>query len=504
MVKEIFLDQNQETSASLVSGDHFYYRYAYSRSADTIKSNSTGQDALTIREEGARLVFVLCDGVSQSFYGNLASRFLSEEMNLWLWQNSDHLFDQYEVGDTLSGFLNKLTENASRIVSNQSLPEDISPLLRTVLEKKRGLGSESTFVAGCLDADRQQALFAWMGDSRLRIWSVEGEINQNKFGIDTFKTQERWSTCKGLIGELHCNKLKLDQIHHVMVYSDGLARLDTKIRKNSPSNQTLSQLITESGRLAASDDISYLEIWQGLSPDLPKTAPKAPSLLRIKIQPQKNLFIATWKKVNRADGYEIAIQHLNGWKLFNTKDTVWETELNSLPNNTNAICVRSWCNGNISEWSRTQPVTIPGYPERNSLSFNLNSGSLDEKNPVIQKSENFKSCKTYFKSKSRRPWFLPVLVLIEVGLICLASIVFLVWTNKINFPESWMPVFLHFNQSEPVQTTEPGFQDHQDHQMPSSATIASDQPTQTGSEIPRQVTLTPTIQPVTPIFSPGP
>jgi len=70
----ITLSQERETQVTAQQRRAFGYRYAYSRSADSRVHQDQGEDYLAIHENSRRLVFALCDGVSQSFYGNLAAR----------------------------------------------------------------------------------------------------------------------------------------------------------------------------------------------------------------------------------------------------------------------------------------------------------------------------------------------------------------------------------------------------------------------------------------------
>ena len=81
----IILPQSTETNIARQKKGNFYYRYAYSRSSDTQKANDLGQDFLAFSSNKNRFAFALCDGVSQSFYGDLGARILGTKLLQSLW-----------------------------------------------------------------------------------------------------------------------------------------------------------------------------------------------------------------------------------------------------------------------------------------------------------------------------------------------------------------------------------------------------------------------------------
>lgn len=259
--------QQGETLLRIERRGAFIYRYAYARSADTRAASEVGQDYLTFRCNDGTFVFALCDGVGQSFYGDLAARFLGEALVEWLWNHLPTQAEAQALQEMFVAHLQALTTPATALVQAQSLPPDAPPIFREVLEHKRALGSESTFVCGRIDLPGQtftegRLVFAWMGDSRLRFWGPSGERTR-ELG-DTFHTAERWSSRRGLIGEVHLFITALESqggrtVQSVMVYSDGLAALDRF--SYPPSNAIVQDLIVRAGQAATSDDLSFLQVW---------------------------------------------------------------------------------------------------------------------------------------------------------------------------------------------------------------------------------------------------
>jgi len=269
---ELQLPQDRETPVQTVSRGAIVYRYGYARSAETRDAQQPGQDYVALRVNDQTLAFALCDGVGESFYGDLAARFLGNKLVDWLWEEAHLQQGRDSLRASLNQKLHEWTEPASELVQSQSIPLDIPTLQREALEKKRSLGSQSTFVCGRIDLAGEtyaegRAFFAWLGDSRLRIWGESGELTA-ELG-ETFDSGQRWVSSRGpLGGGPHVFLAPLRQgkqaLTALMAYSDGLAALDQA--KESPSNRALQELIDGSGEAATSDDISFLEAWLGRRP----------------------------------------------------------------------------------------------------------------------------------------------------------------------------------------------------------------------------------------------
>ena len=260
--------QDRETPVQAKRHAAFSWRYAYARSADTRKVGDPGQDYLTFRYNDQAFTFVLCDGVSQSFFGDLAARFLGDNLMGWLWDNLPPSEDELGIRTAFAANLRTLAAQSEDLVKNHPLPEGIPQMLREVLEQKRVIGSETTFACGRVDLPgddypQGRVILAWMGDSRLRLWGPNGERTA-ELG-KTFITEQRWSTYHGPVkGEPNLLVAPIlnggqHQIVQLMAYSDGLSSVDQY--KQSPSNKELNGLISSSAETAVSDDISFLELW---------------------------------------------------------------------------------------------------------------------------------------------------------------------------------------------------------------------------------------------------
>jgi hypothetical protein len=250
----IRIAQEHETLVTTLERPGYRCRYAYARSADSQAADDVGQDRLVLQVADRCLHFALCDGVSQSFMGDLAARLLADALIDWLEEArcSDGEALQASLNDRLTALVAEVQPHVNDFV----LPEDLAPLIHDVLLQKQALGSESTFIAGVLDLDQRRLILAWMGDSRIRIWGREEE-RTDQLGA-TFHTAERWSSHRGPVGTPHTISLSLAGITRLLLYSDGLAVLDQ--HKAVLSNDNLAALITTTGEAPNSDDVSILEV----------------------------------------------------------------------------------------------------------------------------------------------------------------------------------------------------------------------------------------------------
>ncbi len=360
----IRIDQARETPVTARQRARFGYRYAYARSADSRAHDDPGQDYLALREDGVRLVFALCDGVSQSFYGDLAARLLGDALVDYLWEK--HSADPEAFREDLAAFLDGLVETASAQVAAHPLPEDLPPMVRQVLEEKRALGSETTFVAGRLDTDAGSLMLAWMGDSRLRLWGPDGEFTA-RLG-DTFHTQERWSTRRGRVGELHTLSVPLRELRYAIVYSDGLARLDQVMRRHF-RDASIQAVIDDALLRPESDDITFLEIWLG--DGRPAERPPLPSPPDIRVDVQGGRARVWWQPVAGVAFYEVRLDNGRSFTVYSPRHAL-ELPPEALSPDVRTVRVRGW-DEEPGGWSREAalaeevlprpaPVAVPPPP----------------------------------------------------------------------------------------------------------------------------------------------
>ncbi|HRO23607.1 MAG TPA: protein phosphatase 2C domain-containing protein [Promineifilum sp.] len=141
------LDQKRESAPQAGENAFLGYRYAYARAADSRRDDEPGQDYLAFRDGADHFVFAVCDGVGQSFYGDLAARLLGDALVDWLETGPPVADHPAALVDSLPAFLSALTATAAERVDQYPIP-DGPPLLREVLLEKQARGSEAMFVCG--------------------------------------------------------------------------------------------------------------------------------------------------------------------------------------------------------------------------------------------------------------------------------------------------------------------------------------------------------------------
>ncbi len=347
-VETLRIDPSRETPVTTRQRSRFGYRYAYARSADSRAQNDSGQDYLTLREDGVCLAFALCDGVSQSFYGDLAARLLGDALVDCLWGKQFPAPETFR--ESLAAFLDGLVEAATAQVAAHPLPENLPPLLRQVLEEKRSLGSETTFVAGLLDTDAGFLYLAWMGDSRLRLWGPDGEFTA-QLG-DTFHTQERWSTRRGRIGELHTFVVPLQDLRYLAAYSDGLARLDKTMLRHL-RDASIQAVIESTSFRPESDDVSFLEVWLG--DHCPGERPPLSPPKEVRVEFQENQIQVRWQPIAGSAFYEIQLDNGESHTVYSPRNT-FEVPKDALRQVVRALRIRAW-DEEPGEWS--EKVWLP-------------------------------------------------------------------------------------------------------------------------------------------------
>lgn len=355
--------QYQESPLVTVTKLALAYRFAYARAAETREANDIGQDYLTIHESDTWLAFALCDGVSQSFFGNLAAQQLGDALIKWLSDVITLPYTAGEITNSLSDHLQCLTEPATEIIKKQPLPSDIPEMFREVLEDKRAKGSQSTFACGRIDLPSAtfpggHILLAWMGDSRLKVWREGSDVPLDLGGV--FDTNQRWSTNRGLLNgspNVYLSALETEglSISRIMSYSDGLAALDSW--NEEPSNAIVQEMIDHAGQASTSDDISFIEIWLGAAPaDREATMLPAPSFLDVGYRDGD--IRASWKTVPKAIAYQI---ECNGDVYEKQTGRNWEYPV-VIPGKY-SLRVRAWDNVSPGVWSEMRTAVVPGLEE---------------------------------------------------------------------------------------------------------------------------------------------
>lgn len=259
------IDQRMEYPLSALQAGPFALRCTYARSRETRQGNDVGQDYITYQVAEDSILFCVCDGVSQSFYGNLAAKYLGDSLLQFMLQSDCfQSMDREVVKYKLSSFLKQMTSPATDMISHHVIPSHIGGLFREVLEEKRLKGSETTFVCGRISCaageNKGQITAAWLGDTAVRLFNHGTEIQGLVSG---FSQWNRWSTRHGVMGE-GPSILTMEFARGsggpdcIQIFTDGLMGYSSGQR--SPDDAELRRMMETSYNHAASDDVSFLEV----------------------------------------------------------------------------------------------------------------------------------------------------------------------------------------------------------------------------------------------------
>lgn len=223
------------------------------RSAETIALNEYNQDAYAIWADNQRLVVAIADGVGQSFRGDIAA--------MSVVQTISHILCRAQISYQLEKHLTHQLIDLSSQVQALLHTIDVSyypVMLRDSLELRRQLGSESVFAACSIDWTSNLIYLCWLGDCRIRL------VDQNNQPIlldpNLFRTAERWSSQRMLVGDLHSIYIPLNSINRVIIYSDGLYMLDDEDMNDPEINRLVHDTIGKSQKQPESDDITLVMI----------------------------------------------------------------------------------------------------------------------------------------------------------------------------------------------------------------------------------------------------
>lgn len=256
----IRLPQSAETPLTTLRTPFGTALYLYARSADSVHAGTIGQDYLAFRYAPDNLSFAVCDGVGQSFMGDLAARLLGDGLVDRLWGLDAAPPGADAFSERVREALDALTGETGEAVAAFQLPPGLPLLLSQALENQRAYGSESMFVAGRIalgGADPWIAL-CWLGDSPVAAIDIDGKL------VDLGPkghTSERWNAATGVKGEIHAWVGGAENVARVAGYTDGLA-VD-----GVPTDADLARLMGRWSGDPPADDASLFDLRLAPSPE---------------------------------------------------------------------------------------------------------------------------------------------------------------------------------------------------------------------------------------------
>ncbi len=252
------LRQDTETPLTTLITPFGTALYLYIRSADSVEAHTSGQDYVAFRYGERDLAFAVCDGVGQSFMGDLAARLVGNGLVDWLWE-LERPKDEEAFAQAVTAALNALTAHSAEQVRDFRLPEGLPPILVQALEMQRQYGSESMFVAGriALGDSAPWVALCWLGDSPVAAIDIAGELmDLGPRG----HTSERWNALTGVKGTVHTWVGNAERVARVAGYTDGLGV------EHVPTDADLAHLMERWATQPPADDASLFDVRLAPSP----------------------------------------------------------------------------------------------------------------------------------------------------------------------------------------------------------------------------------------------
>jgi hypothetical protein len=221
----------------------------YRRSVDFDEGDKYGQDYAVARGGNGYIVGVVADGVSQSFYGNLAAKKVSEWLveHLWITRVAPPPATQLEES------LKTLEEAFAADVEAFQVPEHLPWMLKDNLESVRQKsGSQAVFTAFVLDLLNTRLFLYQVGD----VIAIIHYSDKPSEAAQPSSNKGRWSSAGK--SDLLLEETIHDGVKGVVVKSDGAGKdwgqsIDGEVL-DEDSFKPLAQ------KQAGMDDVSFIAV----------------------------------------------------------------------------------------------------------------------------------------------------------------------------------------------------------------------------------------------------
>jgi hypothetical protein len=187
----------------------------YRRSVDFDEGDKRGQDYAIARGGNGYIVGVVADGVSQSFYGDLAAKKVSEWLVEHLWNTPATPPSDLQLEKSLK----TLEEEFAAEVEAFEVPEHLPWMLRDNLESVRQKsGSQSVFTAFVLDLLNSRLSLYQVGD----VIAIIHYSDNSSEEAQPASIKGRWSSARK--SDLLLKETIRDGVKGVVVKSDGAGK----------------------------------------------------------------------------------------------------------------------------------------------------------------------------------------------------------------------------------------------------------------------------------------
>lgn len=219
----------------------------YRRWKEFDPTNGVGQDAAVIRADATHIVGIVADGVSQSFFGDIAASRLTIFLLDTLWSRRANP----PSGDQLSQLLKAFASEVDQEVRRHRISPTLSEITREALESTRISGSQAVFGAFLLDLFNRRIGLYQVGDIDAMVYDSRGAATSIAAQADG-----RWSSA-GMSNLLLQHKV-VEDVSGVVLRSDGAGReWGLSLEDAIPDEGRFEEMAT---RLATKDDVSFVSV----------------------------------------------------------------------------------------------------------------------------------------------------------------------------------------------------------------------------------------------------
>jgi hypothetical protein len=231
------------------------------RSHDFDGEDQPGQDYAIVRADAGHVVAVVADGVSRSFYGDIAARQVSEMLIDFLWEARSNPPN----AQSLESKLAELSKRVAHIVQRHKIPDSSPLLLRKALENKRAKGSQAVFTGAIVDGRRNEIHLYQVGNVDVIVHLRNGEETY----ACTADPNGRWSSAGR--SELRLKVSSFQDACGMVIKSDGLGPGWGLDLMKDAFNEHAFHEVAET--FAGKDDVSFIALYWGCSKEEKKKSP---------------------------------------------------------------------------------------------------------------------------------------------------------------------------------------------------------------------------------------